>query len=658
MVINITNNSGTSANVLLTFTIPATVTTSYFYQIYRSAQTNSASVSPGANWQLIIQNNPTAGQITAAQVTLTDNVPDTLLGAYAYNSTAAQGTGQTNDPPPIANDVATFLGMTMYANCTTRQNMFATVISVGSPNGLQINDTVTLVGTATYVYTGKATNNFPAEQFAIVTTGTVASNIDLTTRNLVAAINQDPANTEFYAYYISGPNQLPGQMLIEARNLSHGTFYLQSSRGGAFAPTVPASGTTYPSSNNKVKNGIYVSKLQQPEAVPLANLIFIGTGDQDIFRVIVLRSAVLVIAKGGIFRITGTTPQNLVVTPFDNTVFLNGIENAALLNNSAYCFSTQGAVAITESGSQIVSRNVEGDLLMNSAPTVFTSFGTYSFGTAYESDRKYIQWIQANASDQFSALQYVYNWITQSWSTWALKATAAIVNPADNRLYFGGTDGFVRQERKAFTTGDYADDEFAVTISNVAGTTITLSAGAANVQIGMTLGQNVVNGLGGSQAIVQSVNIGTGVITIDTSPTPNFVNGSGTVYTPVTATILYAPLTCGFPTYLKRFATNLQVVFSNTNFKSVLASFNTDLFASNETSTLKPKQSSGWGTFGWGTQPWGVTTPLLQTIPTYLGRNTMWCHWLNVQLQLNQAFQNFACDGITAFYEIQTERFR
>lgn len=657
MAATITNAGGTSVNVNVTFTIPAAVTTSYTYRIYRTLQTTSVSISPGDTFQLAYQGQPTGAEITAKAVTVTDVTPDVLLGTTLYTSPGAQGEFQTNDPPPLAHDICQFLGMMFYANCSTIQQFFITLVSVGAPNGIQLNDTVSLVGTSTYTYTAKAANNFPLQQFAFSTAGTVSANIDTTARNLVAAINQDPVNTEFYAYYVSGFSQLPGQILIKARNLSHAIFYGLSSRTGTpgpFSPSLPTSGTSYPSSNNEVLNGVYVSKVNQPEAVPAINLIFVGSGDQSIYRIYALRDAVIVQSQGGVYRITGSSPSSLAVTPFDNTVIQFGIDTGVTLNNSVYSNTTQGIISVTESGSQITSRNIEGDILKLSAPSLYTNFLNLAFAISYESDRKYIYCLPALPTDESCTLQYVYNWITQSWTTWLLDLTAGIVNPFDNLLYLADSSGQVLQERKSFTLTDYVDREYSVTITGQSGTVITLSD-VSQAIVGYSLAQNVSAGSVELTSIITAVGATTVTVSDDLGW---YVGMAAKIYQPIASSVLYSPLTCGYPNFIKRFEPVMQFTFSQSNFRSATVGFTTDMYPSEETVDIVPKFTGGFGTFPFGTLPFGVSGVPLQMINTYLTKNTTLAHWLNISVSVEEAFQNLSLNGISGFYDIVGERMR
>ena len=488
----VANNGGSAVNVNVTFTVPSNVTTAFSYRIYRTLQTNSLSVAPSDTFQLAAEQVVTSGQIAALSVTFLDLTPDTLLGVTLYTSPGAEGEFQTNDPPPLASDICTYLGMTIYADVSTIQAFFLTLISVGSPSGIQVNDTVSLVGNSTHTYTGANSNNFASQQFAVVTSGTVGQQIDATARNLVSAINQDPSNTEFYAYYTSGFGQLPGQIRVAARNLSHAAFTAVSSRGGAFSPALPSSGTTYISSNNTVLNGFYVSKSNQPEAVPAANLLFAGSGDQPIFRVYPLRNSVAIHSKGGVFQLQGTSPSTLTLQPFDTTVIQRGNDTGVLLDNDVYSFTTQGIIATTGSGTQIASRAVEGDLLTLAAPTTYPNFTSIAFGVGYESDRKYILGIGANPTDTVSTVQYIYNYVTNAFTTWNLSVTCGLVNPFDDRLYFGSSDGYILQERKNKNFTDYADRQFATSIVNASGNVVTLTD-ISNAVVGDQLVQGLTS---------------------------------------------------------------------------------------------------------------------------------------------------------------------
>jgi hypothetical protein len=645
------NTSGTTQNVNITASIPSTLTTADFIQVYRTPNTMSATVLPGNNYQLVVEQQLTSGDIAAHSVTVLDQVPDALLGADLYTDDG-QPTNLPNTVPPLALDICTYQGMTFYFNFSTPQSADITLDSVGAPNGIQVGDTISITdntGHTTLTYTAAVANNFPAEEFAVVTTGSIGEQIDGTARNLVAAINQDPANTLFYAYYVSTATSLPGQITLQARNLQQITFYVNSSRATPWTPQIPPTGMSYISSNNNLPGSFVVSKVNQPEAVPLAYTIPIQTGNINIiiYRGLALQDAVYVFTNGGVFRITGTDPTTLQVLLFDSSAILVGLQTPQILNNSIYYFSSQATCNVSSGGNQIVSRPVERDELQLS---VLPNFGSLAYGVSYESDRKYFLFSPTESTDTLATECYVYNWITQAFTTWDRPCTAAIVNPSVQLLYVTDQFGNVFQERKSFTNADYADQQYNVTITSTNPTlnTITLSS-AAEVLIGDVIQQTVSL----TPYSTQVTNITGNVLTV--LDATGFAAGAAIDYRSIVQQIEYCPITCGFAEYMKKIL-SWQFMFENPNFTEIPVTFTSDLYTSGETVNLVPIVSNEWGEFGWGEVAWGVTTPLEQLIPTWPTKNTVIAHWFIIEMTLTQAFTSLSLNGLSATFDIVSTR--
>lgn len=651
----ITNTSGAAINVTLTVTLPSTITTSYFLQVYRTPSTSGSTIVPGNNFQLAIVYTPTAGDILAKSATITDAIPDTLLGAFLYTADG-QPSSVPNSQPPLCQDICTFNGMTFYINWQTIQQLNITLDAVTGASGIAVADTVTLTDTGTstaYTYTGAVANNAATRSFAIYTAGTIAQNIDTTARNLAAMINQDPNNTLWYAYYQTGTNVLPGSIIITARNLQQGTFSIISSRTTCWTPALPTSGITYLSGNLSQPGHFIPSKVSQPEAVPLAYDIPVQSGNITVilYRGLALQDALYLFSNAGVFRVTGTDPTNLQVILFDSSALIVGLQTPQILNNSIYYDSSQGTCSVSSGGNQIVSRNVERDITQLA---VLTNFTSVAFGCAYESDRKYLLCSPSSGSDQIAQQEYVYNWITQCWTLWTMSCSAAIVNPANNKLYIADGSSNVFQERKNFQTSDYSDQKYTVTINSVtlATNTITL-ASSLNVQIGDTL-QQTVSGTQYSTQVTGN-NSGTGVITVTSAA--GFAAGSAEDYRVIAIKIRYAPITGGFAEYNKRIL-NWNFFFENANFSTITALFSSDYQVAQETVTLTPQGSNGWATLAWGTFPFGVSTVPEQTIPCWPTPNTAWAHWVIIELQLAQAFSSLSLNGISGTFDIESTRGR
>jgi hypothetical protein len=148
----VSNSSGGTRDVSNTFTIPDGISTSDFFQVYRSRESASSTDEPNDELQLVYERNPTAGEITAKSVTFTDSTPVSLMGAALYTNASQEGISESNDEPPLALDIATFKGHTFFSAITTKHKLSIKLLSAGG-SGLVNDDTITIDGV---VYTGKA----------------------------------------------------------------------------------------------------------------------------------------------------------------------------------------------------------------------------------------------------------------------------------------------------------------------------------------------------------------------------------------------------------------------------------------------------------------------------------------------------------------------
>lgn len=128
-------SASASKTVDLRITIPRGVTTSYFYQIYRTAvfADVAGTQDPGDEQRLIYENNPVAADLTNGYVDVTDVTPESFRGANLYtNADSGEGIDQSNDVPPLATDITEFKGYTFYANTETRQRLNISLLSVSA----------------------------------------------------------------------------------------------------------------------------------------------------------------------------------------------------------------------------------------------------------------------------------------------------------------------------------------------------------------------------------------------------------------------------------------------------------------------------------------------------------------------------------------------
>jgi hypothetical protein len=694
------NDTLSDYDVTLTFQIPDTITTEYFYQIYRSNASATAADEPSDELQLVIQGNPTSGEITAKSITVTDETPYSLMRAALYTNPSQEGIANSNFQPPLSADMDIFKNCAFYANTKQKQTLSLALISVESPSfgylvdasvnthsntildsitsttdlrvgmrcvgtGIPANTTIVSIDSPTQVtisnaatatatvsvefqdrvtiggvnYWGGTTQTVATNTFLVDVSSTPGQNINNTAINLVNLINTSASNTLIYAYYVSALDDLPGQMLFEERAIGGTAFSATSTKGVSFSPELPTSGTTIISNNDEQKNRVYVSKNSQVEAVPIYRFFNIGSANFPIQRVIALRDGIFFFKQDGIYRISGETFESFTVTLLDNTVVLQVPESAVAFNNQVFCFTTQGVCAVTDTGVKIMSVPIESELLELSSDQ-FTNFNTASFGVAYESARLYMFFTVTEEQDEFATQAFVYNSLTDSWTRWAMDRTCGIVNTAVNKLFMAQPDtGQVLIERKNFTTDDYADEQYDVSVASIDSSTTMTLVDATNVEEDMTIVQN------GFEQVISA--IAGNVITVES--TRGFTVAAAIVYTPIENVLKWAPITVENPGILKQFS-EASFFFRNAAFAEIEAIFANNIADGFETVPVQNKVSNGWGNFPWGEEPWGGSFGGQTVLRTYVPRSYQRCSWLQLSLRTNQAFTGFSLQGASLIF--------
>lgn len=603
-----TNTSGGTRTVDVTFTLPAELTTSFYYQLYRSVQTSNSTDEPLDEMQLVVEKQPSSAEITAKSITYTDQTPDNLLGATLYTSPSQEGILQANERPPYATSIASYKTLMCYANTATPQRMFMTIISIGGSSGLAVNDTIVIDGVT---YTAKATETASSGQFQVYTSGTTSQNIDNTARSLVRVINKYSSNTTVYAYYLSGYQDLPGKILIEHRVAYNTTsFVATSSRGSAFSPPLPSSGTTYASANETKHNRIYFAKSSQQESVPLLNYIDVGSANHEIINIVALRESLIVLKDDSIWRVTGETINDIRSAIFDGTTNVVFPHCCVAFDNKVFAITTQGAVMVSDSGVEVVSRPIERQLLFVINDVLSNGTAPRNcFAIAYQSDRKIIINLSSSYSNALYVgnITYVYSPVTNAWTTWTLPVVCGVTIPGFyvmrsggltqkiDKLYIGAyftdwqsatTKSELQYERKDFYATDYADYEYSITINSITGDVITTNYFG-------TIGRGYCIGQSGFFWALNPTASGTKVIPRTQASGPAYPStGAATLYIPITTQTTTTPIHAGHPGISKKFSF-VDLMLGATLDDLIAVLFHTDTYGANASTSPASQKIEG-----------------------------------------------------------------
>lgn len=631
------NTGGTGLTPTLRVSIPVgAVDENWFVQLYRTtglANGGSTGVDPGDIMQLALERNPDGTDISNGYIDLQDNTTDDLLGAELYTNATQEGILAANYQPPQCVDMALFQNHMFYANTESRYEFNFTFLDT-----LANGDTITIDGV---VYTGAGAENPGSDEFqATGHSGTPAQQIEATARSLVRVINDTASsNTDLWAVYNSQENELPGKVRIFERDYGDaGQFGVSSSVGADFSPNLDPS-KSQTATNNKNPNRLYYSKFQEPEAVPLLNFFDVGPANDRILRILPLRSTLLIFTTRAIYRMSGTTATTFQVTLLDNTAQLLAPESLVPLNNTACGLFDQGVARVSSSSVQIISRPIEGELL-NIRGAAGDKLSDLSFGISYESDRKYLIGLPLSNTSTINNIFYVYNTVTNSWTTYDLEKSAGIVRPSDDKLYVAD-EGRISRERKNFNATDYSEEAIDVTALAVSGDNLTLTLNdVSQAKVG-----NIYFEDDAKYSVIKAVNTGLSQITVDDPLEWDL--GPGEIRPFITTTILWNPIDVKSPNLLKQFAECTLLV--ETPLQDAELSFSTPTSGGFEGIQIEDTSEGPWGLFPWGDVAWGGE-PVKTRYRTYVPRSKQKDTFINVKLEQNTVFNAFQISGLSLYF--------
>jgi hypothetical protein len=159
-------------------------------------------------------------------------------------------------------------------------------------------------------------------------------------------------------------------------------------------------------------------------------------------------------------------------------------------------------------------------------------------------------------------------------------------------------------------------------------------------------------------AIITAVDIVHNTLTVDfvNSTTPNaliaWVNGAANVDVPIPINYQQAPMTGGFPHYLKSWG-RVNFWFNGGNFQQILANFTSDI--DGQAYPMLPIETGGYGFGPFGSGPYGGSYNFPQKIQTLVPVAQAQACWIMPQLTLAFPQTRFSCLGVTASYEILSD---
>lgn len=553
-------NGGTASNVTVTLQVPPYASLQGGRNVVRLYRTESVAsgVEPGDEMYLAAEQN--VDPMATGTLIVTDSTPDAFLGAPLYtNADTGDGLGAAGanlTPPTVCSDVAAWESRVWYAGYGTRGSWRVSLIGV---DGIVIGTSEmffemlgpsgTLIGSLVLV----ASSAPGVGQFPLVTGGTPAQNIEGTARGIVQAINAD-ASAPVWASYVSGANDVPGQMEFWARDgqplIAAVHVRVESMPGELFVPNLDMANVDLASAQVRyldVRPGVLVwSKPGQPESVPPLNSLLIGDPYEPIIGMAGLRDGLVVAKTDGLYLVHGGSGQYGVQTldasvRMPSDARMGGRGTCQVLNNEIYLHASDGRVYVaSESG----VRAIDGDVID------MLRWETSSWGAVDERDGLYVLGLVGGGFG-FTTRAMVYSSETRAWTRWAPLGVGVYRHwmTAWPRGGFASFAGSILRTRSNGTVSDYQD--------YVPGGTLTVGAPVAGVQAvsasslgGLVTGSEITNAANPSQRAVLLAN---GSLLVTGEPLTAGVSLTATVLNPIAARIQSVPWHGGQPAARKKF---------------------------------------------------------------------------------------------------------
>lgn len=624
---------------------PSGITTSHFFRLYRSVMTADLTSEPDDEMYLVYEGKPTAPDIAAGYVAVNDVCPESFLGDPApWNAQDGYGLVNANERPPTGLDMEYWDSRLWWGNTTSKHRFNGEMLGIGSPNGVQNNDTITIAG---QTYTFKTTPGVPVTEVQIYTlNSSAATNIERTTMALVNAINANGSNTTVYAYYASGIGDATrGKFLVEERTIGGSAFTVSASRAASWAPALSRS-----SDNNARPHGLMYSKPGEPWAVPVVNEVLVGSENDEIKRIKALKGSLIVFKADGIYTVTGTNGR--YSSERISTAKLLAPETVVVFADKVWGLTDQGLTSVSEgAGVSVISYAIEGDITALFGSTL-ANVKRYSFAVGYESDRRLITWIPASG-DTTPTQSWNYSTSTRTFTRWTKHATCGLVNPSTDKLVIAdGASNKVLTERKAFTFVDYADESFSATITSISGNVVTMNTSGHGIVAGDVL-NSVGFGVGEPRdeqiCVVTAVNGADVTVSQDVPNLPS--SGAITVYKGIACSVRWHPVTVGNPA-LTKLHRQLTFLFNGADATLAQATFASELDATEDPVSLD-----------FGTLPVINLTADIGAASSYrvcriapLPKDHAQCAQLTVGFDCREAFQRWKLHGWVCDLEADSER--
>lgn len=267
-----------------------------------------------------------------------------------------------------------------------------------------------------------------------------------------------------------------GDFVLEEYGLGGASFTLVAnpdSQGQlAFWPTLT---TALTSSNDAATNRVTWSAPDEPESVPLINLVDVATSSARVLRVVPLRASMLVFTTEGLYRIAGVPPDAWSVDLIDPSIVLLSRNCADVIDNVCFAWTTRGVVRVDESGFVDVSTGAIGKRLDVYARLVEAS-GYHVWVAAWKAAHLILVGAGDDATNGETDEVFCFNTLSNAWTSWPITIRRA--QEIGTKLYTVRGDRYDVQVSDGTSLGYDRTHTIAAWTYTAGSTTVTITSGS------------------------------------------------------------------------------------------------------------------------------------------------------------------------------------
>lgn len=240
---------------------------------------------------------------------------------------------------------------------------------------------------------------------------------------------------------------------------------------------------TLSSSNDDRQNRLYWSALDEPEAVPVANFLDLGSASAPILQLAPLTDALLVFKTDGVWRLTGSGPSAWTAECLDQETRLLRPECVAVTGDAAFIWAQSGFLRVTMAGVESISANTIDVELRAASQYIYDDPAFHgAFVAAWRARQLVLFGVPGDINTPNATRRiYALSLVTQSISEWPLTWGPVCESKLDNLYYTRIPEVTPFYEvRQAVDLPRGYDRNFALaSIVSLSGTTLVIAISAA-----------------------------------------------------------------------------------------------------------------------------------------------------------------------------------